>query len=67
MPVPGRHSWSDKTLYRNKSERVCKVCGLVKVVRHEGQEHWVEYWREERRLASGATPPCPGAKETDVP
>lgn len=62
-----RHSWGEKTGFLNKSERVCARCGLVKVTRHEGQEHWVEYWRDSERLAYRNTPPCPGARGTGEP
>ena len=62
-----RHSWGEKTVYFNKSERVCARCGLVKVTRHEGQEHWVEYWRDSVRLAYRNTPPCPGARGNGEP
>lgn len=53
-----RHSWSKPARFLHKSERVCQRCGLVKVTRHEGFEHWVEWWRDGERLHSERTPPC---------
>lgn len=61
-----RHSWSDKVRYPHHSERACWDCGLIKRTRHEveaGRDvHWVEWWRDGKRIRSDRTPPCPGPK-----
>lgn len=62
-----RHSWGEPERFPFKSERVCAHCGLIKVTRYEGEEHWVEFWRDTERLAYRNTPPCPGARGTGEP
>lgn len=58
-PVAGstmRHRWSQPVRPDpHHTNRVCE-CGAVKVTRHEGDEHWVEYWDGDRRQMKA--PPC---------
>lgn len=56
-----RHSWPDHltTRYPNKTERECaNGCGIVKVTRHEGVEHWTEFWRDGDKIKGQGTPAC---------
>lgn len=74
MTVSRRHRWGRPArFYRDssrdghrehvKSERECDRCGLIKVSRHEGASHWIEFWRDEMRLAiSGDRTPACGAR-----
>lgn len=55
-----RHSWGLPTRFAHKTERSClNGCAIVKVTRHEGGRHWVEFYRDLERIdAGGKTPPC---------
>jgi hypothetical protein len=57
-----RHSWGPAKRLRNKTERQCKHCGVVKVTRHEwecGRDvYWTEFWRDLERIERSSTPPC---------
>ncbi len=58
-----RHARGEPVRFVHKTERQCCRCGLVKVTRHEGDEHWVEFWRDEEKVAQPhhgrvLTPPC---------
>lgn len=54
-----RHNWGDKVEFAHKSERECQNgCRTIKVTRHEGGRHWVEFWRDEERIPGDKTPPC---------
>lgn len=54
-----RHKWSDKTEFPYKSERECtKGCGTIKVTRHEGNQRWIEYWKDQARVSIGKAPAC---------
>lgn len=56
-----RHRWSEPRRYEHKSERDClNGCGIVKVSHHEGDAHWIDFWRDAERIASDHTPPCKG-------
>jgi hypothetical protein len=57
-----RHAWSEKVSYERHSDRVCWDCELIKRTRHEGHSHWIEWWRDGKRIASSATPPCEKAE-----
>lgn len=62
-PKPRRHKWGDKVVFPHKSERECiHGCGIVKVSRHEGRSHWIEYWRGLEKISVGATPACEAVK-----
>lgn len=53
-----RHQWADPNRFLHKTERVCLRCSLVKVTRHEGEEHWIEWWRDAEQIRSERTPVC---------
>ncbi len=56
-----------------KTERICEVCGLIKVTMHPpgGALPWREWWKDGRKLA--AMPGCVGVpgevvqRPTEVP
>ena len=61
--MSGPHSWSEPVRFEHKSERVCARCGLIKVSHHEGNEHWIDFWRPAgegppQLIASDRTPAC---------
>ena len=63
MTAAQRHSWSDPTRYEHKSERQCVNCALIKVSHHQGDSHWIEFWRVDadgipEKVATDRTPPC---------
>jgi hypothetical protein len=59
-----RHAWGDPVRFAYKSERECmNGCGIVKVTRHEGTQHWTEFWRDGERIEGDGTPQC-ARKET---
>ncbi len=54
-----RHTWGGAERPTHlKTERQCLVCGLVKVTRHEGSQHWTEWWFALAKLRCDLTPPC---------
>ena len=58
-----RHRWGERNPSPNgtKTERVCENgCGIIRVTRHEGNQHWVEFWREGavKRIDCERTPLC---------
>lgn len=54
-----RHSWGDPVRFAHKTERECvNLCGIVKVTRHEGDRHWIEFWRGLDRIEGAKTPAC---------
>lgn len=53
-----RHSWGEKIRFLYKSEQTCERCDTVRVTRHEGDQHWTEFWRDGTRIECDATPPC---------
>lgn len=54
-----RHSWGLPHRFPHKTERQCvNGCGIVKVSRHEADQHWVEYWLEGERIECVRTPAC---------
>lgn len=54
-----KHRWGTKTEFAHKSERECqRGCGIVKTTRHEGGQHWIEYWRGLEKLSIGKAPVC---------
>lgn len=55
-----RHSWGAPSRSEHKTERLCTKCGLVKVTRHEGNEHWVEFFKGWVKYPDDRTPPCAG-------
>lgn len=59
-----RHSWGkpDRPDEHNII-RVCKRCGIRKVGRHEGGEHWSEYFTADgKRIDMKDTPICTGRR-----
>lgn len=61
-----RHSWGEPIRFEHKSERVCVHCGLIKVSHHEGDSHWIDFWRNgllgtPDLIATDRTPACEGA------
>ena len=56
------HRWAEKIVVSPyKTERECKNgCGIVKVIRHEGQLHWMEFYCGLDRIECTGTPPCTG-------
>ena len=58
--MSARHSWGLPQRFTHKTERAClNGCGIVKVTRHEGDAHWVEFWRDLERIdVDGKTPAC---------
>lgn len=62
---PKRHRWGERQDFPlgHKSEREClDGCGIVKVSRHEGREHWEEFWRGLDKIVVGKTPACESGK-----
>lgn len=63
-----RHSWSEPVRFPFKSERSCRNvgCPIVKVTRHDGGGHWVEWYRANddgvaaTRIPGDTTPACEG-------
>lgn len=61
-----RHSWGGPI--RNvpdRTHRFCAKCGMEKRTRHEGGEHWVEFYTDSgMRIPNpdGRTPPCNAEK-----
>jgi hypothetical protein len=56
--VTSRHSWGEPQRFAHKTEREClNGCGIVKVTRHEGDQHWVEFWRDLGRVDVGGKTP----------
>lgn len=53
-----RHAWGEPVRFPHKTERACARCGLVKVTRHDGGGHWLEYWRGLERVPGPALPAC---------
>jgi hypothetical protein len=61
--VSGRHSWGEPERFLHKSERECRNgCGVIKVTRHEGGAHWIEFWRDGERIPGKRTPICERVK-----
>jgi hypothetical protein len=60
------HRWGEPQRFLHKTERECQRdgCGVIRVSRHEGTEHWVEFWRNEERIEApdDRTPPCEGSR-----
>ena len=59
-----RHRWGEPNRLPRKTEREClNGCGIVKVTRHEGQQHWIEFWciGDIEKLDCDRTPPCVAA------
>lgn len=55
----GRHSWADPVRFEHKTERLCVLCGIVKVTRHEpGVQPWLEFFRGLDRIECERTPAC---------
>lgn len=58
-----KHSWGLPHRFLHKTERECtKNCGIVKVTRHEGDEHWIEFWRDGEQIKGDRTPACERVK-----
>lgn len=58
-----RHTWGEKVRFPPyKSEQECLKCDVVKVTRHEGFIHWVEFWKDGERIQGSKTPVCVGVK-----
>lgn len=60
-----RHKWGGPNRTEHKSERVCIICGLIKVSHHQGDSHWIDFWRSgligpPDLISSDRTPPCSG-------
>jgi hypothetical protein len=62
-----RHRWGDPQRFFHptrpdisKTERACihDGCTIVRVTRHEGAEHWVEFYKDGERIEGDLTPPC---------
>lgn len=62
-----RHRWGDAQRFEHpdrpdisKTERPCihPGCNIVRVTRHESNEHWIEFWKDGERIECDATPPC---------
>jgi hypothetical protein len=54
-----RHSWGAPMRFPYKTERSCvNGCGIVKVTRHEGGEHWTEFYCDGVKIECERTPPC---------
>lgn len=64
MSAPKKHSWGDpERPNEHKTERVCRNCGVIKVSHHEGDSHWIDFWKIDtdgnpERISSDKTPPC---------
>lgn len=64
-----RHRWGEAQRFTDpsrpdisKTERSCihDGCTIVRVTRHESNEHWVEFWKDGERIEGDHTPPCEG-------
>ena len=62
-----RHSWRQPVRFPLKSERTCRLCGMVRVTRHDAGGSvipWVEFWRFDGvrqafvRVEARGTPSC---------
>ncbi len=64
-----RHRWSEPVRFPLKTERECRLCGLVRVTRHDGGASvipWGEFWRGGVRLEARGTPACePGRRDDE--
>lgn len=51
------HAWAKP--YRREADiiRICARCALVWITHDDGKEHWLEYYVEDRLVASGKVPP----------
>ena len=55
------HRWSARDPKDDHTtHRCCEKCGMTKVTRHEGHQHWAEFYRVDgARIHYGdRTPPC---------
>lgn len=60
-----KHRWADPVRPdHHTTYRACTRCGMVRISRHEGAEHWCEFERADgaRVHFGGATPPCEPAQ-----
>lgn len=56
-----RHRWGPKIRPDpNHTHQECE-CGMVKMSRHEGDRHWIEYWDGDAKHEKA--PPCFRDKE----
>lgn len=70
-PKRRRHRWGDPQRFEHptrpdisKTERPCihPGCNIVRVTRHESNEHWVEFWKDGERIECDGTPECEGVR-----
>lgn len=66
-----RHKWREISRVPAKTERECIHCRLLKVSRHEGNHHWIEWWKPQAdgmpiEIRSNGTPPCEPVKSGAV-
>lgn len=66
MSAARRHSWAAPARFALKTERECRLCGCVRVTRHDAgpsRPPWIEFWKHGERLsADGRTPVCEGER-----
>ena len=57
-----RHRWAEPVRPdHHVTHRGCTRCGMCMTTRHEGPEHWAEFYRMpdgSRVFFGGAVPPC---------
>lgn len=60
-----RHKWGEPSRFENeraentKTERVCELCGLIKVTMHPPAGlPWREWWKDGQQIHCSTTPPC---------
>jgi hypothetical protein len=63
-----RHKWGERVPFQFKTERQCVRCELVRVTRHDDPQGqpWIEWWRDQVRIESDATPPCDARLEREL-
>jgi hypothetical protein len=65
--MPERHRWGPPDRRLHETVRTCLKCGLVKLSRHEGNLHWIEWYRVEERVELMRTPACVPVEHEAVP
>lgn len=60
MTARRNHRWGDPVYFEHKTERACinAGCSVVKVTRHEGCEHWTEFYCGLEKIAGNRAPGC---------
>jgi len=62
------HRWGEPVRWdANETHRGCVRCGMCRTTRHEGPEHWYEFYRMPDQalvvMPGNAVPPCSGGAQ----